>query len=177
MAVDVGMNDFEKFIYASMYGFDVELDGLIKKHKKDITVGAALMLAAENGHVECVELLIPISDPLAEYEDSNPLTTAAFNGHADCVKLLIPVSDPKSGNNGALQWAALNGHVECVKLLIPVSDVERFRSRFKMRYWFEPALPTLERAEEEMEVEKQRERLAEAIGMKIEQKPVKKRRM
>ena len=82
----------------------------------------ALRWAAENGHTECVKLLIPVSDPKAG--NSYALRKAAENGHTECVRLLIPVSDPKADNSYALRWAARNGHTECVKLLIPVSDPE-----------------------------------------------------
>jgi len=80
----------------------------------------ALRLAAENGHLEIVKLLIPVSDPKAL--DSNALRCAATKGHLEIVKLLIPMSDPKSLDSNALRWAAANGHLEIVKLLIPVSD-------------------------------------------------------
>lgn len=80
----------------------------------------SLCWAAEGGHLECVKLLIPVSDPKAA--DSQALCRAADNGHAECVKLLIPVSDPRADNSGALRLAVLSGHMDCVKLLLPVSD-------------------------------------------------------
>ena len=80
----------------------------------------ALILAANYGYTEIVELLIPVSDPTKG--NSRALRFAALYGHIECVKLLIPVSNPKSDNSWALQQAALYGHIECVKLLLPVSD-------------------------------------------------------
>jgi len=80
----------------------------------------ALGWAAENGHWECVELLIPVSDPKDRHSDA--LQVAAHEGHSRCVELLIPVSDPKALNCWALRWAAINGYTECVELLYPVSD-------------------------------------------------------
>ena len=80
----------------------------------------ALRLAADKGHLECVKLLIPHSDPKAD--DSAALRWAAEEGHLECVKLLIPHSDPKADDSAALRWSANNGHLECVKLLIPHSD-------------------------------------------------------
>jgi len=53
----------------------------------------ALRWAANNGHLEIVKLLIPVSDPKAL--DSNALRCAATKGHLEIVKLLIPVSDPE----------------------------------------------------------------------------------
>ena len=115
----------------------------------------ALCWAAENGHKEMVELLIPVSDPKAM--ESEALRWAAYYGHKDIVELLIPVSnpkaynssalrlaayyghknivellssvsDPKANNSQALRWAAENGHKECVELLIPVSDTAVVKS-------------------------------------------------
>jgi hypothetical protein len=80
----------------------------------------ALLEAAQNGHGECVKLLIPVSDPLAR--QSYALRWAAYGGCADCVKLLIPVSDPMEHESLALFEAARCGHVDCVRMLIAVSD-------------------------------------------------------
>lgn len=80
----------------------------------------ALQEVSENGHVECVKLLIPISNPQAS--ESYALQLAAKNGHAECLKLLIPLSDARADNSLALRWAADGGHAECLRLLIPVSD-------------------------------------------------------
>lgn len=46
----------------------------------------ALYAAAERGNVECVRLLIPVSDP-DDY--ASALNMAAFEGHIECVRLLI----------------------------------------------------------------------------------------
>lgn len=87
----------------------------------------ALQYAAEDGHQDCVRLLIPISDPKARF--SHALRWASRNGHLECVKLLIPVSDPKAENSYALRWAATNGYVECVKTLMPVSNLAAKKSQ------------------------------------------------
>lgn len=87
----------------------------------------ALRRAAEFGHVECVKLLIPVSDP--KDLDSDALRVAAHNGHAQCVKALIPVSDPKNGHSVALVSAAMNKHAECVRMLIGVSEPQTDNSR------------------------------------------------
>jgi ankyrin repeat protein len=81
---------------------------------------AALGSAAQEGHAECVKLLMEVSDPKAN--ESGALRWAALWGHAECVKLLIPVSDPLENDSLALRWAAAYGHGECVALLIEVSD-------------------------------------------------------
>lgn len=76
----------------------------------------ALVAAAENGHAGCVELLIPISDPLAH--ESLALLLAAENGHAQCVELLTPASNVVANNAQALLAAAGNGHAACVAILL-----------------------------------------------------------
>jgi ankyrin repeat protein len=92
------------------------LEGGANAKKKD---SMALRVAARRGHAQCVRLLIPACDALADR--SNALATAAENGHLECVKLLIPVSDPLGSHGHALRLAAQRGHLECVRALIPAS--------------------------------------------------------
>lgn len=76
-----------------------------------------LMTAAQGGHVECLKLLIPVSDCTAH--ENVALCLAAKNGHTECVKLLLPVSTPILSNSiGALRLAAEHGHAQCVQLLV-----------------------------------------------------------
>ena len=77
-------------------------------------------MAASKGHTECVELLIPVSNP--KIDNSYPLRIAIVYGHTDCALLLIPFSEPKFGNSEALFLAVQQGSVECVKSLLPVSE-------------------------------------------------------
>lgn len=79
----------------------------------------ALRLAAGGGHVECLRLLIPLSDATAC--DRHALVWAATHGYADCVRLLIPASDLARNQSAALGAAATAGHADCVALLLPAS--------------------------------------------------------
>ncbi len=79
-----------------------------------------LRLAAENGHLEIVELLLLLFDTVAF--DSILLNTTAAIGHLGIVKLLLPLSDPKAAESHALNAAAKYGHLEIVRLLLPLSD-------------------------------------------------------
>ena len=97
-----------------------QLDVLFAQSKNNVKYSSALQWASENGHIKCVKLLIPVSDP--KMNNSEALRRASKNGHVKCVKLLIPVSDPNANNSYALQLASAAGHTECVKLLIPVSN-------------------------------------------------------
>lgn len=78
-----------------------------------------LRMAASNGHLECVKMLLPISNP--DDESSYALQLAARNGHAECLRVLIRACDPEADWALALRWAAREGQVECVRLLIPVT--------------------------------------------------------
>lgn len=97
---------------------------------------SALSLAAEMGHAECVNALIPGSDSAAL---SQALQAAALAGRHDCLQALIeapnplpprhalpgelaPWERPKDARSLALRKAAREGHARCVELLIPVSN-------------------------------------------------------
>lgn len=58
----------------------------------EMTHDRALVLAAGQGHAQCVELLIPVSNPCAR--NSGALSSAVVSGNQRCVDLLLPVSDP-----------------------------------------------------------------------------------
>ena len=116
---------FEKIIEAIVMDDEKQLNILITQSKNIISCGEyeysqALQTASYYGHIECIKLIIPLSDP--KDNNSFPLRLASQNGHIECVRLLIPVSDPKSNKSLALRIACENGHAECAKLLTPVSD-------------------------------------------------------
>src|ERR1035437_2420891 len=77
-------------------------------------INRVLRLATENGHIEIVKLLIPVSNP--KDNNSSALGRAVINGDVECLKLLIPVSNI---SNMDLVNAASLGHTECIRLLIP----------------------------------------------------------
>ena len=80
----------------------------------------ALVCAARGGHKDIVELLLPVSDALADH--SAALFEASRSGHAEVVKILIPHSDPRDGESRALRQAVQEGNLRVVKLLLPVSS-------------------------------------------------------
>ncbi len=76
--------------------------------------------AAENGHTECVKLLlaapgIDVNKP--DDDGETPLYRAAENGHTECVKLLLAAPGIDVNKDRPLYWAAKFGHMEIVKLL------------------------------------------------------------
>ncbi|HEY0072973.1 MAG TPA: ankyrin repeat domain-containing protein [Abditibacteriaceae bacterium] len=83
----------------------------------------ALFLAAGNGHVEVIKLLLSKgADVTAEsIEGNTPLVWAAFNGQAEAVRLLLQAgADPNQPNKAgttALAVASQQGHLEVVRVL------------------------------------------------------------
>ncbi|KAK9699069.1 hypothetical protein RND81_08G150900 [Saponaria officinalis] len=82
-------------------------------------------IAARNGDVNCVELII-ISNPLAlnsrDKHSRTPLHLAAWAGHANVVSALCrhkaDVGAAAMDDMGAIHFAAQKGHVEVVKTLV-----------------------------------------------------------
>jgi hypothetical protein len=70
----------------------------------------ALLHAAHRGHWRCVELLLPVSNPLER--NSEALWRAARYRHPRCVRLLAPVSDT-SGWSADL-WTQLQPDMRAV---------------------------------------------------------------
>lgn len=115
------------------------------------------MLAAEMGNVECLEFLLPFSNP--RDHDSQALWRAGENGHVDCLNILLPLCCPtiynfalwktiESGHvvcvqmlldaiqqvgditvdGNLLAWAVRNQQMECLRLLLKVCDPKSYRS-------------------------------------------------
>lgn len=91
----------------------------------------ALVLAAKEGHAECVKLLLNAGAKVDGVAEGNhaltPIWMATYAGHKECVKLLI-----ESGANlnskhpeTPLYIAAREGRTECLRLLVDAgSDLE-----------------------------------------------------
>jgi ankyrin repeat protein len=92
-------------------------------NKKERSGKTALLIAAENGHKQIVELLLGKgADAYKRCEYRDDLILAAEHGHKDIVELLLAKGAPVYKNdkfgNAALTLAAKNGHKEIVKLLL-----------------------------------------------------------
>ena len=110
----------KKLFEAVQKGLSSDIEQLLHVVKFTHEANCALRTAAKEGHIECVKLLLPVTDP--KLNSSLALRFAVAEGHLDIVKLLLPVSNIKKGENSALCWAAMNGHLECVKILIDALD-------------------------------------------------------
>lgn len=86
----------------------------------------ALMLACSRGHVECVKLLLPASDPLAtDAHGQTALHIAAKHGQLGAVALLATIEAARARDSHgvtALMRAAQSGCFESVEALLAVSD-------------------------------------------------------
>jgi len=110
-----------------------EIECLIAKgasaRAEDNLKKTAFILAAENGHLECLKALLPHSRASkADCEGTTALGWAAMRGHVDCVAFLAGVIDPnKVDKKGAtpLCEAAEAGHADCVAILAPLTDVKK----------------------------------------------------
>ena len=100
---------------------------------KDKHDNTALMLAAMNGHSDCVKLLLSQKNVDINAKDKccdTALTLAARKGHLDCVKLLLSHDDidinAKDNLPGmtALMLAASEGHSHCINALLSHDDID-----------------------------------------------------
>ena len=87
----------------------------------------ALMMAAREGHLKCVKVVLPHSDPQQKcLRGWSAMGWAALEGHIPCLKALLPTSNPSSLNylgRTALAVAIQAGKVNVVELLLPVTDL------------------------------------------------------
>lgn len=93
------------------------------------------MIAARQGHVEAVELLLstPGVDPhqLADVSGFNVLMVAAARGHVEVLRLLlllVPTLDPNYTafeGQTALVLAIVHNRMEVVRELIPLVDINK----------------------------------------------------
>ena len=87
---------------------------------KDFT--DSLMLAANKGHVGCVQALLGAGAHLQSIDENGntALMLAANKGHVDCVRSLVGTPLDQKNNEGdtALMLAANKGHVDCVQALL-----------------------------------------------------------
>lgn len=75
--------------------------------------------------VQCLKILLPLSDPMAE--SSSGRTALMFAGSAHAANLLLPVSDPKARDERrrtALMHAVLDNRPAVAAVLLAVSNVD-----------------------------------------------------
>ena len=133
----------EVAIMAAIVG-SAEIIGAIASSSKAAQVGGdlaasdnhVLRVAAQEGHVEVVELLLAKKEEDTElYGDIDPaakdnaaIQIASQNGRIEVVKLLLMKKEngpesyggikPAAGDNYAIRWASANGYVKMVEYLL-----------------------------------------------------------
>lgn len=99
-----------------------------KTDKKGLT---AFMQAAKAGHIDCLNALLPRSDPDAKDERgwsalTHALTHALLTRDTEASTFLVPFSDPNAADNKGMtpaMFAASFDNEPALRLLLPVSDL------------------------------------------------------
>lgn len=124
------INGFTALHYACMFGNLKVIELLRGYQQKDtpfrIDIPTPLMLAAYEGHVECVAELAPSMGAIVA-NNRTALMYAAERNHVSCIPFLVSATNKlTTGNCSALSLAAANGHLASVKILYALEDnVER----------------------------------------------------
>lgn len=75
---------------AAMWGFTEAVEELIQLCDPKSDNSWALQMAAREGHISCVRVLIPVSDPK---DNTHALINALYNDHMDIAEVLWPLSN------------------------------------------------------------------------------------
>lgn len=121
---------------------------------------SALTMAATNGNIEIVRMLLPLCNPKSD--GSSALYWAAVRGHLEVVKELLPHSTPKAQKSRALFAAVKNNHQGCVDLLYPVSEPYKALKELQQLYSASPQ--KWNALAERVNADRQRLKLRNAIG-------------
>ncbi|TNJ28470.1 Ankyrin repeat protein 1 [Giardia muris] len=99
---------------------------LTESGKKDSQGKTALMYAAENGHIDCVQVLADEEAKMTSDERRTALMCAAKNGHVAIVEILRDKEGGLQDIDGwtALMSAAKHGHINCIELLLNEAKVK-----------------------------------------------------
>ena len=118
--------ELEQLVSACNENRPDEVVDLLRKPLNPDGLASSLRVAAENGHLQILQLLLEatVDQNAADQHGTTALNFAAFNGHTDIVQLLLEAGADKDSSNElgstALHSAAWRGHLEVVKLLVEV---------------------------------------------------------
>ena len=116
-----GKLDFVKVLLR--YEANIEARGTINIHGEIKYGCTALLVAAVNGHLAVVRLLIEQNAEVdtATSKNSTPLRAAAFNGHLDIVRCLVENGADVNARTilrNTLMIACYNGHIDVASYLV-----------------------------------------------------------
>ncbi|KAJ3329221.1 hypothetical protein HDU76_008373 [Blyttiomyces sp. JEL0837] len=116
---------------ASERGFTTIIQFLLTtlNFNKNSTLGKYIdniVLAAMNGHLDLVKLLVRHVDGKESTGYNYALNASCENGHIQVVKLLVQLEhvDPTATNNEAIRKAASKGHFNIVKFFMTIPGVD-----------------------------------------------------
>jgi hypothetical protein len=129
---DISLEQYNSELYAAARDGDVEKVRLLLEAGADVNWAneaegqfTPLIFAAQNGHTECVRLLLAapgININQAGQDGVTPLFCAAGLGHKECVRLLlaapgININQAAQDGTTPLSAATYKGHTECANLI------------------------------------------------------------
>lgn len=105
----------EKIFACASLGDVEQLRTALKGNCDQKIVRKALKAAARNGHIECLQLLMTVSD---QGGIDRGLCEAAKYGEEEAVKILLKKAKPLYDNSRALMNAAMGGHISCLHYFV-----------------------------------------------------------
>lgn len=102
----------------------------------DKNLNTALIIAAENAHIEVVRLLLTRADINVNAQNSNMITALMFacdDGNIEIVKILLQINDINinlidSEQKSALAWACDGNHSEVINFLLQREELHMSQS-------------------------------------------------
>lgn len=114
---------------AAARGDKAVIDALYENYEADMVYidgsETALMIAAKNGHAECVSSLVEYESTQTDSMGQTALMMDSEAGHTACVEILSPYKSRRQDSNGhtALMFSVRNGDQDCVRLLLSEVDL------------------------------------------------------
>lgn len=157
------MNDYhqnyQKMLDAAKTGDIDTVNYWIATGMNDDDGALCLRMACNNGHVECVKALIPISG-------TNIFDTCLFlavqGNHVECVRELLPYSDPKHNSNISVRMAMINNNQDIFDLLYPLIDPLKAIEDTKNNIISDRVAPTM--IEQRLKAEQEKNILEHSVG-------------
>ena len=104
--------------------------------RRDASGRTALMIAAQQGHKEVVELLLEHEKGMRDNQNRTALYHALNSGHMEAAKAILPYEDPTDEYGvTALMRTADRGDIEVARLLTPLQKGMHASEIVKLEGW------------------------------------------